>query len=179
MRRADQQGGEITGRAAALPRSENAPDPLSAYQSFEAVVALIRARRDVALLVDVEAGLHLVHYAPGRIEFAPARTAPADLAQRLSQRLAAWTGVRWTVSVVAEGGAPTIAEQRAARTAAEAEEAMTNPVVQAVLAAFPGARIEGIRAGLSPTAAGTAADDPEGAAGDEGAASDWDPFEED
>jgi DNA polymerase-3 subunit gamma/tau len=167
-------GGRAAGPVAsgnAAPARAEAPSALLAR--FEDVVALIRARRDLTLLVDVETGVRLVRHAPGRIEFEPAPAAPADLAARLSRRLQEWTGSRWGVSIVSEGGAPTIAEMAArARDGAEAE-AMDHPVVQAVLAAFPGARIAAVR-DLAPEAAeGPAAPDDAAMIDD-----DWDPFEE-
>ncbi len=122
-----------------------APGALAAYATFEDVVALIRRMRDVKLLVDVENGVKLVSYSPGRIEFEPALHAPRDLAATLQQRLQGWTGTRWGVSIVNEGGAPTIAALRDAdRLAAEAEARAANPVVQAIFAAFPEAQFEGI-----------------------------------
>ena len=167
-------GGRAAGPVAsgnAAPARAEAPSALLAR--FEDVVTLIRARRDLTLLVDVETGVRLVRHAPGRIEFEPAPGAPADLAARLSRRLQEWTGSRWGVSIVSEGGAPTIAEVAArARDGAEAE-AMDHPVVQAVLAAFPGARIAAVR-DLAPEAAeGPAAPDDAAMIDD-----DWDPFEE-
>jgi len=167
-------GGRAAGPVAsgnAAPARAEAPSALLAR--FEDVVTLIRARRDLTLLVDVETGVRLVRHAPGRIEFEPAPGAPADLAARLSRRLQEWTGSRWGVSIVSEGGAPTLAEMAArARDGAEAE-AMDHPVVQAVLAAFPGARIAAVR-DLAPEAAeGPAAPDDAAMIDD-----DWDPFEE-
>ncbi len=139
-------------------------------------MALIRERRDVPLLVEVETGLRLVRYAPGRIEFTPAEGAASDLAQRLAAGLGRWTGARWGVSVVSDGGAPTIAEGRAtARRALEAR-AMEHPLVQAVLERFPQARITEIRA---PGPGGVQAPipaEPDPAEPDAGEG--WDPFEE-
>jgi len=144
--------------------------------TFDAVVALIREKRDITLLVEVETNLRLVRYSPGRIEFEPGPRAAPDLAARLGQRLQGWTSSRWAVSVVSGGGAATIAErQDEGRRAAEAE-ALQSPLVQAVLAAFPGARITEIR---SPAALTAAAE----AAAESGAlpevADEWDPFEDD
>jgi DNA polymerase III subunit gamma/tau len=114
-------------------------------QNFGDVVGLIRERRDMKLLYEVETGLRLVHFAPGRIEFEPAAKAPADLAARLGQKLAGWTGTRWGVSVVASGGAATLAEARDAELIRANAEAAQIPLVAAVLAAFPGAKITEIR----------------------------------
>ena len=93
----------------------------------------------------MESGVKLAKYAPGRIEFEPAPGAKSDLAARLSQRLQGWTGARWGVSVVNTGGAPTLAEERDAAPNAARAEAMGNPLVQAVMLAFPGAVITEIR----------------------------------
>jgi DNA polymerase III subunit gamma/tau len=144
---------------------------LTMYGSFDAVVDLIRERRDMRLLVEVETTLRLARYAPGRIEFEPTGQAATDLASRLGQRLQGWTGARWGVSVVSTGGAPTIAETRDAAQDAAKVEAATNPLVQAVMAAFPGAKITGIRTPevLLAQAAADALPEVE---------DEWDPFED-
>ena len=119
--------------------------PGQIYASFAQVVELIREKRDMRLLVEVENDLKLARYSPGRIEFEPGPRAARDLAARLSQRLQGWTGARWGVSVVSSGGAATITEDRDAESNAQKAEAMGNPLVLAVLAAFPGAKISDIR----------------------------------
>ena len=149
-----------------------ATDQLATYITFDQIVALIRDKRDVQLLVEVETTLRLARFSPGRIEFQPTATAAPDLASRLSGRLAGWTGARWAVSVVNEGGAPTIAEARDKDRLAAEDEAATIPMVQAVLAAFPGAKIIEIRTpqameALAALEALPAIDD------------DFDPFEDD
>ena len=118
---------------------------LARYPTFDHVVELIRANRDVKLLVEVETTLRLAAYQPGRIEFEPTNSAPRDLAQRLGARLQAWTGNRWGVSIVSEGGGKTIAEVRDAADLELKEKAETHPLVQAVLAQFPQAKITAIR----------------------------------
>ncbi|CAM4242960.1 DNA polymerase III subunit gamma/tau [Palleronia rufa] len=133
---------------------------------------MIRANRDAKLLIDVETGVRLVAYVPGRIEFEPADSAPRDLAARLSGALQRWTGVRWAVSVVSGGGAPTIAETRDAAALSLREAALAHPMMQAVLDAFPDARIVHIRTPEEIAAEARADALPE--VDDE-----WDPFAED
>ncbi|MCV2872212.1 DNA polymerase III subunit gamma/tau [Defluviimonas sp. WL0050] len=157
------------GTATALAREPEVA--LARYASFPAVVELIRANRDVKLLLEVESHIRLVHYAPGRIEFEPTADAPRDLAATLAQRLQSWTGVRWGVSVVSEGGAKTIAEARNAREDAAREKAKENPLVQAVFAAFPKAHITAIRTPDEVQAEAQAEALPE-------VEDEWDPFEE-
>lgn len=161
------------GGAGAATALALAPDTaLMRFARFEDVVELIRHNRDVKLLIEVETTLRLARYAPGRIEFVPTDAAPRDLATRLAGRLQSWTGVRWVVALVNEGGAPTIAEVQDADRAAKETEARAHPLVQAVFAAFPEARISEVR--TPQDIADDAAQDalPE-------VADDWDPFEED
>tara|TARA_R110002051_G_scaffold1008_6_gene4984 strand:+ start:22289 stop:24040 length:1752 start_codon:yes stop_codon:yes gene_type:complete len=181
-------GGATTAMGAASAPTHNAPngpsasgaqtavalasDALAHYARFDDVVALIRSHRDVKLLVDVETGLQLVNYQPGRIEVNPTANAPADLVGRLGSRLQAWTGNRWAITVVNTGGAPTIAKVRdeaenALRTAAE-----DHPLVQAVISAFPNAKIRKIS-----TEADRQNDALEGALPE--VEDEWDPFDED
>ncbi len=153
----------------AAPALATAPEML--LVSFAQVVELIREKRDMKLLFEVEHGLKLVRYSPGRIEFEPAPNAARDLAARLGQRLQGWTGARWGVSVVSEGGAPTIGEtQNAGRLQAEAE-AQQNPLVQAVMLAFPGAKITEIRSAEAMAASAAIEALPE-------VEEEWDPFED-
>ncbi len=145
---------------------------LARYPTFEHVVDLIRSNRDVKLLVEVENSVRLVSYQPGRIEFTPTDRAPTDLAAKLGSSLQRWTGNRWAVSIVSDGDAPTIAETRDAAELALQAEAKEHPLVQAVLAQFPKARITRIetpeqRAAQIETEALPEVED------------EWDPFEED
>lgn len=163
------QAGAGAGPSAALAAL---PDTaLARLARFEDVVDLIRANREVQLLIEVETCLRLVSYRPGRIEFQPTDNAPADLSQRLGAALQRWTGSRWGVSVVAAGGAPTIAETRDAARRTLEEEARAHPLVQAVFAAFPDARITGIRTPEEMHAEAEAEALPE-------VEEEWDPFEE-
>ncbi len=168
------------GAALALATS---PDAVAAYHDFAAVIELIRRMRDMRLLLEVEDHLRLVRYSPGRIEFQPSSDAPADLAQRLGERLRGWTGGhRWAVTVVNEGGQPTISEQRAAEAEAARQRAMQNPIAQAIFQAFPAAVITDIRKAPVPEAveieAGEATSPHELTDGPVAEVEEWDPFED-
>ncbi len=162
-------GGGAQGASVAHALPEQA---LSRFATFASVTDLIRANRDVKLLVEVETTLRLARYQPGRIEFQPTADAPRDLAARLSARLQGWTGARWAVSVVNEGGGATIAEDRDADRLALEDEARKHPLVQAVFDAFPGARITEIRTPEEIAAEAEADALPE-------VDEEWDPFEDD
>ncbi|ARO14033.1 DNA polymerase III subunit gamma/tau [Ketogulonicigenium robustum] len=147
------------------------PDYLAQYATFDSVVGLIRAQRDMRLLVEVEGNMRIARYQPGRIEFQPTPNAAPDLAGRLAQRLQNWTHARWAVIIVNEGGAPTITEARDSADNALKDRAAQHPLVAAALLAFPGASIK-----VTPVAqkAQAAAQDALPEVEDE-----WDPFEDD
>ena len=142
------------------------------YTKFEDILELVKQNRDVKLLVDIENSLRLVTYRPGYIEFTPTEFAPANLAQRLSNRLKEWTGSRWAVSVVQNGEAETIFEKKE-KDAKELEtEAYAHPFVKEALVQFPAARIVNVisKKKLEQEAAIQALEEVD---------SEWDPFEED
>ncbi|MBB3713605.1 DNA polymerase-3 subunit gamma/tau [Limimaricola variabilis] len=160
-----------SARGSAQPAVAQAENPLARYATFEQVVELIRTHRDVQMLIEVETTLRLVRYSPGRIEFEPTADARGDMAQRLGQKLQAWTGARWAISIANEGGAPTIAETRDAAALALRQEAEAHPLVRAVFAAFPKAKITEIRSEADRVQ--HAAEEALAEVEDE-----WDPFEE-
>jgi DNA polymerase-3 subunit gamma/tau len=161
-------------RGAAMAQAQPSPEGEVSLLTFGQVVDLIRAKRDMVLLTEVENDLRLARYAPGRIEFEPMPTAKPDLAARLSQRLQGWTGQRWGVSVVASGGGATIAETRAGEDTAAKAEALQSPLVQAVMIAFPDAKISEIRTIAAPSENALPVNDDGDVMAD-----DWDPFEDD
>jgi len=170
-------GGGTGPAARAVAAPATAPRrsaPLDRLASFEDVVALVRARREIGLLVEIETGMRLVRYAPGRIEFEPAEGAAPDLAARLAQRLQDWTGARWGIALVGGsgegGGAQTIAERRSEDQADRMAQVRADPVVHAILDAFPGAEIRAIRSPESDASLPVIADDD-----DED--DDWDPLD--
>jgi len=136
-------GGGTTAVARAMPAA--APQQAPTLQSFDDVVRLIDAKRDITLKLDIDRYLKLVSFRPGAIEFEPAHGCPSNLAQRLSARLKDWTGQPWLVAAQGTGGAET-AWEREKRAKAETRAAIeADPFVRAVMEAFPGAEIADVR----------------------------------
>ncbi|PIB26051.1 DNA polymerase III subunit gamma/tau [Amylibacter kogurei] len=155
--------------AVAIAQPEEA---LARYARFDQVVELIRARRDMRLLVEVETYFRLASYKPGRIEFQPTDEAPNDLAQRLGQRLQTWTGARWGVTLVNDGGGATINELRLEERDNLQAEAEEHPLVKAALSTFEGAEILEVRKPEDIDSDEFLEEIPE-------VDDDWDPFEDD
>jgi len=158
-------GGTVTALA---PQHENA---LARYATFDHVVELINNQRDGLLLNNVKKYIRLAAYQPGRIEFVPAPNAPQDLAQKLGTALQRWTGARWAVILVNEGGQPSIFEVEDAAEEALRQEARAHPLVQAIFDAFPRAKITDIKSQQEIANAALAEALPE-------VEDEWDPFEE-
>jgi DNA polymerase-3 subunit gamma/tau len=163
--------GRVTSSGGVTALAVQTDSALARFATFGQVVELIRANRDVPLLIEVETGVRLARYEPGRIEFEPAPGAAPGLAQKLGTRLQQWTGARWAVTLVNEGGRPTIAEARDTERSTLEAQAREHPLVKAVLEAFPTARIADIRAPEARVAEAAEAALPE-------VEDEWDPFEE-
>ena len=139
-----QRGGEAAAAPAkAEPTMSALPQVL--IRSLEDIAALAQTNGAPVLKVHIENDIHLVHLEPGKIEFRPSARAPRTLAGDLSQKLKDWTGVRWSVSIAREGGAPTLSEQKKSAKAAKFESATQEPVVREILDRFPGAEIIAVR----------------------------------
>ncbi len=110
--------------------------------TFQDVVALAHSKRDVMLYAHLRQSVHLVRFAPPVIEMRLTEDHPRDLISKLSHMLEAETGRRWTIALSNLPGAPTIDEQEGVATAKARDEALAHPLVQAILAQFPGARVE-------------------------------------
>ena len=94
----------------------------------------------------LERDVRLVRFEDGKLEIALEPSARKTLVNDLSRKLSEWTGRRWMVVVSAEPGAPTVQFADDAREAHELEHGVrADPLVQAVLARFPGAEIVGVR----------------------------------
>ncbi|MFY7854352.1 MAG: DNA polymerase III subunit gamma/tau [Brevundimonas sp.] len=128
-------GGGASAQLAARPVAQpSLPDP----QSFEAVVALIGEKREIALQMDVQRYVRPVSFKPGQLTFEPAPGAPANLATRLAGRLKEWTGRQWFVVANGQGGGETLIEQEKKAAASLRAEVEADPFVQAVMQTFPG-----------------------------------------
>ncbi len=128
-------GGAASAQLASRPAAQpSLPDP----QSFEAVVALIGEKREIALQMDVQRYVRPVSFKPGQLTFEPAPGAPANLATRLAGRLKDWTGRQWFVVANGQGGGETLIEQEKKAAASLRAEVEADPFVQAVMQTFPG-----------------------------------------
>jgi DNA polymerase-3 subunit gamma/tau len=136
-------GGGVRAVANGAPMISAEPAPaVPRLGTFRDVVALVGERKEAMLHAHLLHSVHLVRFAPPVIELRPQPEAPRDLASRLAALLSELTGTRWTIAMSAAIGEPTIAEQGSAADNERKMVAADHPLVRAILAAFPGARID-------------------------------------
>jgi len=124
----------------------DAPEPATTLSvgSFEELIALAQDKRDIAMKMALERDVRLVRCEDGQLEIVVESSAPKTLVHDLQRKLIAWTGKRWIVVVSKEQGAPTVRAQMEARQAEIELGVQSDPLVQAVLNRFPGAKIVGV-----------------------------------
>ncbi len=149
------RGPSSSSPVSTAPKLSPQPDGAPVMKGLEDIALLASQNHAPVLKVHIENDIHLVKLEPGRLEFRPSSRAPRTLAGDLQQKLRDWTGLRWSVSVTSEGGAPTLAEQKKNAKAARIESVMQAPMVRAVLDRFPGAEIVAVRDVELPPAAET------------------------
>jgi DNA polymerase-3 subunit gamma/tau len=145
-------GGSGAARAATQPMTAAAaqpadaqPAPLPNPKSFTEIVALFETRREARLVHHLLHHVHEVRCEPGLIEFRPEPQAPPDLAARLAETLGRWTGRRWIASVSSDAGKPTLTAQKTAKSDSLRSQAEADPMVQAIMKTFPGAKLDTVR----------------------------------
>ena len=145
--------------ASALARPAAQAEAGVRLDSFEELVALAASRRDILLKTALETGVRLVSFQDGRLEIALAGASPSIVAE-LGEKLKAWTGRRWVVTLSREGGGQTLAEKREAEGARMRHDIGAHPAVRAVMERFPGTEIVEVRrlAPESPPAADDGSD---------------------
>jgi DNA polymerase-3 subunit gamma/tau len=147
--------GAMRGPAAILARpspgpvaqlSEAAPEaPPLVIGRFTELIELAAQKRDLSVKAALERDVRLVRCEDGRLEIALLPSATRTLVNDLSRKLSQWTGRRWMVVVSAEAGGPTVHAQSEARRVELKTGVRADPLVQAVLARFPGAEIVEVR----------------------------------
>ncbi len=119
--------------------------PVIQLHHFADLVALAGNKRDLQIKAALERDVRLVAFEDGRISFAMAATAQRSLPSDLKGKLRAWTGRDWDVKATEQDGQATLREQAEGLKQKRESDALSHPLVQAVLGKFPGARIVDVR----------------------------------
>jgi DNA polymerase-3 subunit gamma/tau len=150
-------GPGVQATASGGPRAERAPEPAHYHapeearaphaspRNFEELVALFEDNREMRLAIHLSDHVHLVSFAPGRIDIRPKAEAPPDLPHRVMGHLKDWTGERWIVTLSSERGEDSLREQEEARAEALRAEVEAHPLIRDIRQVFPDAKITDIR----------------------------------
>ncbi|HXD43688.1 MAG TPA: DNA polymerase III subunit gamma/tau [Pseudolabrys sp.] len=149
----------VSPRPADDPVAASDTAPALAISSFEAVVALAAEKRDIGMKIALERDVRLVRCEDGQLEIALEPSAAKTLVHDLQRKLGEWTGRRWIVVVSKEQGLPSLRAQAEAEKAEVERGVQADPLVQAVLNRFPGAKIVGVTQSLPEEAAPDAGPD--------------------
>ena len=121
-----------------------APSP-SGPDSFEGLIALIEAERDIGLQAAIERYVRPVSVGAGKVVFEAAEGAPRDLGARIAGFLQEQTGERWLVDGSGKArGAETVQERRRREHREAMERVERDPAVVRAMTLFPGAEIIGV-----------------------------------
>ncbi|MBS0334947.1 MAG: DNA polymerase III subunit gamma/tau [Proteobacteria bacterium] len=138
-------GGTTVARGFAAPQAKASSEPVAKLETFEDLMRLIDAKRDISLKLNVERFVRPISFRPGAIEYEAAPGAPANLAQQLVMRLKDWTGQRWLIAAQGGGGAESLWEKQKREAREVRAEVEQDPFVLAVMKTFPGTEILGVR----------------------------------
>jgi DNA polymerase III subunit gamma/tau len=135
----------LGGAAADTETAPSPPARAPMLAGFADLIAFAGSRRDIALKTALERDVRLVRFEDGKLEIALEKTASPALIGDLGHRLEALTGRRWMVVVSTRIGEATVRSQIDARREEVRRGVHSDPLVQSVLARFPGAQIVAVR----------------------------------
>ncbi|PHP69098.1 DNA polymerase III subunit gamma/tau [Zhengella mangrovi] len=146
---------ETRSEPAAQMRPAPQPDPEPVadavpVRSLEDIVALADQHRDLKIKIGVRNSLRLVSLTPGHLSVSLTPNADRALLTDIAQRLKAWTGRNWMVSLSQEEGGRTLAEIEEETRETLFSDASKDPAVAAILGRFPGAKVIDVRLPAAP-----------------------------
>ena len=117
--------------------------------SLQDVVDLADKHNEMQFKLLIKEFVRPVSFRQGRIEFEPAEGMPRFFAHDMAKMLREWTGERWTVTVVNEGGGLTLREEDEKAHQALLSDAEADPDIAKILRYFPGSKIVDVRVNKS------------------------------
>ncbi|OYY72378.1 DNA polymerase III subunit gamma/tau [Sphingomonas sp. 28-63-12] len=129
--------GTATGTATGVATGDNGDWPAS----FDAVLTLLDAAREMGLAEKLRLAARMVRFEPPDIVLSSAKPFPADIPRELAEVLRRLTGKTWRITTEDTPGTPSVREAQAAARAAELAWVRETPVVKAAIEAFPEAEV--------------------------------------
>ncbi|PCI60153.1 MAG: DNA polymerase III subunit gamma/tau [Kordiimonadales bacterium] len=138
-----QQSAQVIALHPGAGGESHAPHPMPI--SFEKMVGLFSYEKEAQLAVLLKDYVRVIAYKPGTMEINITRKTPPDFLMRVKQCLKLWTGVGWNVVVGKEEGETTVRAKEVARDKQRKDEALQEPIVKALIAIFPEAKLLAVR----------------------------------
>ncbi|EJF81266.1 DNA polymerase III subunit gamma/tau [Bartonella doshiae] len=113
--------------------------------SLHDIIKLAEQHNEISFKLLVKEFVHPVAFEPGHITLRLAENAPRSLARTIEKTLSQWTGKRWTINFVKEGGGPTLQEESVTVQKTLFSHAQEDPDIVKILNHFPEAKIVDIR----------------------------------
>ncbi|AGF75364.1 DNA polymerase III subunit gamma/tau [Bartonella vinsonii] len=145
------QSVDLSENIANLPHSSTQ----TAKEIFEPQTVVINSLHDIVKLAEqynafsfkilVKEFVHPVSFKRENITLSLSKDAPHSLARDIEKNLFQWTGKRWTLTFVNEGGGPTLQEESVAVQKTLFSNAQADPDIAKILNHFPEAKIVDIR----------------------------------
>ncbi len=133
------------GGLSGAPNTASGAAPAAALDWAELVAKVSRSKAPGHMLLAnrMQMQVRVVLLEPGRLLFQRADGFTDDLAKDMRAALSELSGQQWAVELADGDAVPTLVEQAEAAKASEHEKIRSDPLVEAALAAFPGAEIVG------------------------------------
>jgi DNA polymerase III subunit gamma/tau len=125
---------------------QTAPATAQHWPDFKAMVDSFAEKGEMLLHHDLYHHVHPVNFAPGKIELRLTdKVRQKNLLGQMASLLQNWGGQRWMIVASQAAGAPTLAEQAQQAKTDLTQKILAEPAIQAVLLAFPSAKVAEIR----------------------------------
>ena len=111
-------------------------------RSVTDIVVLAKKAGEMLLSFNVANFVHPVEVNMGKLHFTAPADAPGNLCQTLRQFLDAQTGIKWDIAIVEGTGGHSLKEEAQENKRRLKETLSAHPLVQEVLSAFPGAKVD-------------------------------------
>ncbi len=147
----------VASNPAPVTMARAAPSAATELATFAELAQLFQDKREGRLYGVLYNSARIVTFEPGRLTLMPIPSVDKNFAPQVAAKLQEWTGRVWLVSFDGQAqGEPTLATRAAQARDAKKQAATEDPLVAAVLAAFPGAYVESVRGNEEPVPAFTA-----------------------
>lgn len=120
-------------------------DSFDSPNTYAELVEMFSKGRETLMYTYLKTGVHLVKFAPERLEIRVAKNVPANVPTKVTNLLRQWTGKSWVVIVSNEDGEETLEQQEQKKSDDLYADAKQDVLAKKVFEYFPEAEITDVR----------------------------------